>query len=104
MAALQKLFGLSCPHPLVSWAEIPGMPHQGGTSPMVVLGKSDPRAQGSQVPCVPHRVHIAPSLGSPAFSAGFSAVGLVAELSGPTGYSPDAAILLGDFGQTPKLL
>ena len=33
----------------------------------VVLGRSDPRAQGAQVPRVPHRAHTAPSLGSPAF-------------------------------------
>ena len=104
MAALQKLFGPSCPHPLVPWAEAPGVHHQGGTFPRVVLGRSDPRAHGAQVPCVPHRVHTAPSLDSPAFSTGFSAVGLVAELSGPTGYGPDAVILLGDIGQTPRLL
>ena len=96
----------------------------------VVLGRSDPRAQGAQVPRVPHRAHTAPSLGSPAFhglqrcrpgcrthrahtapslgspafSTGFSAVGLAAELSGPTGYGPGAVILLGDIAQTPKLL
>lgn len=104
MAALQKLFGLSYPHRLVPWAEIPGMLHQGGTLPRVVLGKSDPRAQGAQVLFVPHRAHTTPSLGSPAFSTGFSTVGLVAELLGPTGYSPDAVILLGDVGQTLKLL
>lgn len=80
MAALQKLFGPSCPHLLVSWAETPGMPHQGGTFPRVVLERSDPRAQGAQVPCVPHREHIAPSLGSPAFSTGFSSVGLARKL------------------------